>query len=83
MNSKLVSVSKHERNWVSRTIHHSALAVIENYDPTDQSTVTSEISIKSGYHPAGYGLYHRFTNFTPTENENEYLVRWQTSDSCD
>lgn len=81
---KLVSVSNHQRDWKERfTIHHTATAIIEDYKPEDKERATSEISKEVGYHPAGYGLYHRFTEIKPTGNEDEYQVKWQTSDSCD
>lgn len=83
MKSTIVSVTGHQREFVSRTIHHSATVAIENYDPSEKDEITAQVSIKVGYHPAGYGLYDRFTTIAPTENENEFLIRWRTSDNCD
>lgn len=81
---EVISISDHKRDWKERfTIHHSATAIIKNYDTKDKEKAASEVSIKAGYHPGGYGIYHRFTQIKPTGNENEYLVIWQTSDSCD
>lgn len=81
---EVVSVSEHSREWKERfTIHHSAKVVILNYRPEHKKAIAFEVSIKAGYHPAGYGLYHQYTVITPTGNENEYLIQWQTSDSCD
>lgn len=44
--------------------------------------VVAQTSIECGYHPAGYGLYGPST-IKPTENPNEYVVKWHTASSCD
>lgn len=81
---EVVSIAEHTRNWNERfTISHTAKAVILNYLPENKNDAASEVSIKAGYHPAGYGIYHRYTNVEPTGNPNEYLVEWKTADNCD
>jgi len=39
-----------------------------------------EVSIKVGYHPAGYGIYN---NTIEKKEDSKYLVIWATGSSCD
>ena len=78
-----IILKSHSKQTISRSYHHEALVWITGYDINKHTLIAGLVSQVAGFHPIGYGIYHQHTTITPTEQENEYIVRWQTSDNCD
>lgn len=77
-----LQVIKHTKERNRSFYNHTAI-ISTHVDVTKyHDEVVVHTSIKCGYHPAGYGLYGQST-IKPTENPNEYVVKWCTASSCD
>lgn len=79
----ITDVKFHSRPPISgsRLINHEATVMVEGYTPEQHGALVNELSIRAGYHPAGYGVYG--SSVTPTDVPNKYVVTWSTGSSCD
>lgn len=74
-----VTVLEH-KSLRSGLLQHKAKVRVDDYNG-DTEELVFETSIKSGYHPSGYGLYGRAT--VNKLSVNEYEVAWSTGTHCD